>query len=92
MTGPDLGRFAGVASQPWREDAACARRPSRWWDDDPATATADEREAAEHICRGCCVRLDCLRDALDLDERHTLRGGLSAAQRLDLKRREAGAA
>lgn len=73
--------LADIAGQRWRESAGCANSDPRMWDDESDHAAT---EAAVWRCRGCVVRQDCLRDALANDERHTVRGGLTAKQRAGL--------
>ncbi|MES5383887.1 WhiB family transcriptional regulator [Mycolicibacterium conceptionense] len=64
----------------WQARAACAQhRPSRWDTDQPDPG-------ALNICRTCPVKTQCLQDALDNDETHGVRGGLTPDQRTALKR------
>lgn len=72
-----------VAREPWRLQAACRNHPL-WvpstWDDNPDLGREEPKqrkrriEAAKAVCRGCPVRVECLRDVnWDLDE--GVRGG-----------------
>lgn len=64
----------------WQGKAACAQyRPSRWDTDEP-----DPQALA--ICDACPVKDTCLQDALDRNETHGVRGGLTPNQRDALKR------
>ena len=64
----------------WQGKAACAQyRPSRWDTDEP-----DPQALA--ICDACPVKDTCLQDALDRNELHGVRGGLTPAQRLAMRR------
>jgi WhiB family transcriptional regulator, redox-sensing transcriptional regulator len=47
----------------------------------------DNGITAKHICQLCEVRVECLADALATNDRHGVRGGLSAKQRRQLHRR-----
>lgn len=64
----------------WREQAACAT------EGDPELFFADASdnvgiESAKAICRRCPVTEQCIREAVDTDERWGIRGGLTAAER-----------
>ena len=78
-----------AATSGWLLEAACRHRPIGWWypeHNDPfATAVAVS------ICRRCAVRAECLADALEHDDpvyAAGIRGGLTAAQRAALRRRQ----
>ncbi|MER6400480.1 MULTISPECIES: WhiB family transcriptional regulator [unclassified Kitasatospora] len=44
----------------------------------------DREEQAKRICRGCPVREECLRHALEVREPYGVWGGLSETERADL--------
>ena len=72
----------------WEEKALCAQTdPEIFFPD-----TATERRAAKMVCNGngmniapCPVRLMCLEDAVDSDERHGVRGGMTEKERRKLR-------
>lgn len=67
----------------WRDQAACRGCPPAMF------FPLDEREDAEPkaVCRSCCVRFDCLVDALFQRETQGIRGGLNERERKSLVRR-----
>lgn len=83
------------AGETWRNAAACRDHPTlrpETWDDHPS----DERErpekrerrisAAIAVCKGCAVRLECLRDA-DLEWDSGVRGGVDLRTLTESKKR-----
>ncbi|MFI9787365.1 WhiB family transcriptional regulator [Kitasatospora sp. NPDC051984] len=70
----------------WTTDAACAGSPSpdRFYSLPKETK---QTAAAKSVCRSCPVSEQCLEEALDLNDRWGIRGGLTEAQRLVLHRR-----
>jgi WhiB family redox-sensing transcriptional regulator len=70
----------------WTNDAACVGDP----DPDlfhPLPDQTEESRAAKTICAGCPVSDLCLDEALDLNDRYGIRGGLTETERLVLHRR-----
>lgn len=68
----------------WRDDAACR-------DTDPDAFYPDAGKSGTYalmICRRCPVRTECLAEALDLGDQFGIWGGLSVAERKNLRRRE----
>ncbi|MFJ1795307.1 WhiB family transcriptional regulator [Kitasatospora griseola] len=70
----------------WATDAACAgtAQPDRFH---PLPDESEETAAAKATCAACPVSQQCLEEALDLNDRWGIRGGLSEAERLVLHRR-----
>jgi hypothetical protein len=79
------------AASSWLELAACRGRDPRWWF---AHADSFETAVARSICARCPVRQPCLADALaveagaDVRYVYGLRGGLTGAERVRLRRRQ----
>ena len=73
------------ADRGWRRDALCATADPEAFFPSPGGAGAAGR-MARRVCRGCPVRVACLRFALDHDERDGIWGGLSTGQRDRLRR------
>lgn len=68
---------------PWRERALCAQTdPEAFFPENGGSS-----RAAKRICAACDVRLECLEEALENDERYGVFGGLSQEERRRLKRR-----
>jgi WhiB family transcriptional regulator, redox-sensing transcriptional regulator len=76
----------------WRQQAACARPgiDPEWFFPDPG----QQGKRAKRICARCPVRDACLTSALAIPEAddHGVRGGLTARERLRLRRQLAGRA
>lgn len=73
----------------WTDQAACARKaPGLFFPEDGGDAAPFLREQAKRICRGCPVRYECLRAALDRNERYGVWGGLDADERRRVRERE----
>ncbi len=74
--------FAGQATPPWRDLAACADMPPEAFY--PNRGQAAEIDAAKRVCRGCPVRPDCLADVLGWEaagRRHGIVAGFTPNQR-----------
>jgi WhiB family redox-sensing transcriptional regulator len=77
-----------MESQAWRLDGLCAQTdPEAFFPE-----TGQSLQPAKRICMTCPVREQCLRYALENDERFGVWGGLSIAQRARLKRPNRAAA
>lgn len=78
---------ARLASQAWRESAACAGQPVEWWypsgPDSTRTKISNRIVDAPGIpiCRTCPVRLACLDHAISTREPDGIWGGLTPASR-----------
>lgn len=72
----------------WATDAACAgaAHPDQFH---PLPDETEETAAAKSVCASCPVSEQCLDEALDLNDRWGIRGGLSEGERLVLHRRAA---
>ena len=82
-----------AAGPPWMARARCRELvaagwadPDLWW---PAVQAAESEEvmAAKRQCVWCTVRPDCLRWALEHDERDGIWGGTTPRERRALQRR-----
>jgi len=72
----------------WQDRALCSQTdPEAFFPE--KGCSGDE---AKQICRGCEVRSECLRYALDNNERFGVWGGLSEPQRRKLKKKSAQSA
>jgi hypothetical protein len=77
--------------EPWMRDALCAQTDPEAFFPEKGGSTRD----AKRICNGgrgavgCEVREQCLRYALDQDERFGIWGGLSSRERARLRRARA---
>ncbi len=69
----------------WHERALCAQTDPEAFFPEKGGSTRE----AKRICTRCEVRVDCLADALDRDERFGVWGGLTERERRKLKRRAA---
>jgi WhiB family redox-sensing transcriptional regulator len=74
LTAPDVGDAT------WKADAACAGHPEpdMFY---PEPKDFDTQAEARHVCSVCPVRAECLLDALALNDREGVRGGLTKAER-----------
>jgi hypothetical protein len=94
--GGDPGRDVIALDRPatsfWLELAACRGKPTSWWF--ARRGDMFSVAVARSICRTCPVRLACLGYALehDGDTAVGIFGGLSAEQRVALRRRQSGVA
>jgi WhiB family redox-sensing transcriptional regulator len=83
--------FDGPRYEPWMDEARCAQADPEAWFPEKGGSTRD----AKRICNGargvdgCEVREQCLRYALDQDERFGIWGGLSERERRRLRRTRA---
>lgn len=82
---PNPVGFLEVPAEPWVEEAVCAQTDPDAFFPEKGGSTRE----AKRICLGCDVREQCLRYALDHDERFGIWGGLSERERRRLKRGEA---
>ncbi|MCZ7376518.1 WhiB family transcriptional regulator [Micromonospora sp. WMMC250] len=70
---------------PWQDRALCAQS-------DPAAFFPEKGESnreAKRICRRCEVQAECLKWALETDERFGIAGGLSERERRAMKKKAA---
>ena len=73
----------------WRDHAACRHEdPDLFYPIGTSGPTLLQTEQAKAVCRGCPVREECLRFALDTEEFIGVWGGTSEAERRALRRRE----
>ena len=79
-TGWELSRLVGDATAPWRESASCASVDGELF----FPAKGESSDIAKAICWGCPVRQECLVDALEHQEQHGVRGGMSPRERRKL--------
>lgn len=65
--------------------------PETMFVENPTAGPPDPRavDAARAVCGGCSVREECLRGALRRDEQFGMWGGLTRAERVELRRRQA---
>jgi WhiB family redox-sensing transcriptional regulator len=70
----------------WMRDAACREHPDTTF----FPSLGEPSEPARAVCARCLVRDACLAYALEHDERHGVRGGLSTRERQALRLRLAG--
>jgi len=68
----------------WMEDALCAQIGGDIWHPEKGGSTKE----AKTVCRECPVAAECLKYALDNDERFGIWGGFSERERRRLKRGE----
>lgn len=73
-TGPERPDPDG---EDWQDRAACVGMDEALFFPGRGSSYRPGRE----ICAGCEVKADCLRDALERDERFGMRGGLSPTER-----------
>jgi len=69
---------------PWMGQALCAQVDQEIFFPEKGGST----KQAKQVCTGCDVRLECLRYALDHDERYGIWGGLSERERRKVKKAE----
>jgi WhiB family redox-sensing transcriptional regulator len=80
-----------VSATDWQDQAACRDDETGLFDYDPETDSARKAQAAKAICAGCQVRGACLGFALSQpadEDTIGIYGGLTPAQRYDLRQRE----
>lgn len=63
----------------WQRQGACTSKPLDLFFPVARAGAAEKAQTAEAIavCRGCTVREQCLRDALEKDERFGVRAGIN---------------
>lgn len=76
------GVFKIGKPQPWTRDALCAQIGADLWFPDKGESAA----AAKAVCRGCPVVQECLKYALDNNERTGVWGAMSERDRRKLHR------
>ena len=84
-----------LVAEDWMLLAACRGRPDLFFapDDSETRSQRRRREAnAKAVCARCDVRMDCLKDSLESDERFGIWGGLTARERRALRRGSGGVA
>jgi WhiB family transcriptional regulator, redox-sensing transcriptional regulator len=77
----------GVVEDDWRMKAACQPFDSELFFPDRSAYRNNEIAQAKSVCRGCPVREDCLKAALDGREKVGIWGGLTPEERAKLQRR-----
>lgn len=71
----------------WQSRAACLdTHPSLFFPTGKGAELHQASKLAKAVCRGCCVRLDCLEAALDRGEKFGIWGGLTPKERQDIRR------
>lgn len=75
------------AALQWQDDALCAQTDPDMFSPPVGGSTRD----AKRICASCTVAEQCLRWALDNDERSGIWGGMSPVQRRNMRKQEAAA-
>lgn len=84
---PNTPATQRLASQHWRESAACKGQPVEWWypsgPDSTRTKISNRIVDAPGIpiCRQCPVRLNCLDHAISTNEPDGIWGGLTPTSR-----------
>lgn len=74
----------------WRLHSACRNvDPELFWPVGNTAAAIAQAKEAKAVCRGCTVRVQCLRWALDSGEDTGVAGGMSARERRALHHRPA---
>jgi WhiB family transcriptional regulator, redox-sensing transcriptional regulator len=72
----------------WRFEAACLEQdPELFFPIGDAGPAVDQIETAKAICRTCPVMQECLAWALETGQDFGVWGGMSEAERLQLRRR-----
>jgi WhiB family redox-sensing transcriptional regulator len=86
-------RLTSVPRPPeqWKARGACngAADPDAWFPEFGTTGRLDRDErtlAALRTCGGCFVRFECLRYAMENNERYGIWGGMTEQQRTTLRR------
>ena len=85
MTARMIGSPFHIRPAAWTQASLCATHNPAMWDGEDPSATP----VAKRLCARCPVRLACLREAMEVEantpgDRHTIRGGLTAAERAAL--------
>lgn len=83
--GADPRPLSSMRAEHWRGQSACrGDDPEKWF---PAKSAAIHADPAVRICRGCPVRAQCLRHALDFGEDYGVWGGLTERELRALRKR-----
>jgi WhiB family redox-sensing transcriptional regulator len=77
----------GVVKNDWRMNAACQPFDSELFFPDRSAYRNNEVARAKAVCRGCPVREECLKAAMDGREKVGIWGGLTPEERAKLQRR-----
>lgn len=78
---------AGTARKDWTDQPLPCHDPATWhlFFPEHGGTSAAETADARALCATCPARVHCLAHALEEDERHGVWGGLSPAERADLR-------
>jgi WhiB family redox-sensing transcriptional regulator len=69
----------------WHKHAACiGTDPNIFF---PVRGDTPTVKVAKAICKGCPVRIKCLTDAMQTGEKYGIRGGFTAQERREMKRK-----
>jgi WhiB family redox-sensing transcriptional regulator len=78
----------GADETAWRDDAACRDAdPELFFPDGDVRSARAQVKTAKLICRGCPVSVSCLSWALASGQEAGIWGGLTEAERHELRRR-----
>jgi len=76
----------GTEDHGWRHDAAClSEDPELFFPEGESDRYQPQVSAALEVCGSCAVAEDCLRYALEADQRTGIWGGTTAQMRHDLE-------
>ena len=68
----------------WSQQALCAEvDPELFY---PEVGHAPTAKAAKEICKHCVVRVECLEEALTVNDLYGIRGGMTYSERKKLRR------
>jgi len=84
-------RMQALVEEDWMLAASCRGRPDLFFAPDDSETRSERRRreaAAKSVCARCPVRIECLMDALESDERFGIWGGLTERERRSLRRSE----
>jgi WhiB family redox-sensing transcriptional regulator len=82
-------RMQALIAEDWMLAAACRGRTELFFAPDDSETRSERRRreaAAKAVCASCAVRVECLMDALESDERFGIWGGLTERERRSLRR------
>jgi WhiB family redox-sensing transcriptional regulator len=82
-------RMQALLEEDWMLGATCRGRPDLFFAPDDSETRSERRRreaAAKSVCALCPVRMQCLMDALESDERFGIWGGLTERERRSLRR------
>jgi WhiB family redox-sensing transcriptional regulator len=82
-------RMQALLEEDWMLGATCRGRPDLFFAPDDSETRSERRRreaAAKSVCARCPVRMQCLMDALESDERFGIWGGLTERERRSLRR------